>query len=221
MFFEVLGGSFIDGHDETPVERSDLEQLAVKSYLHLREPSGTLFVSVTAEGHAYYEDHQRERHPPEQLAMRVREYVDTTAAVAYPEAAVRLQEAAAELWSARQDADVTPVGFKCREAVQSFAQTYYARFYPRAAAEPLAKEKTGDLVSKVVRHLQEERGEKDTAFDDALYQFWRRLIDLNQKVVHDVTTPDRPLSWEDGRRVLLYSYLLIGELHLLATGDRT
>jgi hypothetical protein len=222
MLVELLGGSsFFPGHD-LQVERSDLEQLAGKSYLHARTgPGGLLSVSVTAEGYAYYEAHQGEHHPAEQLAARVREYVDTTAAAAYPEAAVRLHEAAKELWAARRDADVTPVGFKCREALQCFAQTYYTRFYPRATAEPLAKEKTGDLVSKVVRHLQQERGETDTFFDDALYQFWRRLIDLNQKVVHNVTTPARPLTWEDGRRVVLYSYLVIGELHMLATSGRT
>jgi hypothetical protein len=151
----------------------------------------------------------------------VREYVDTTAIAAYPEAAQRLQEAAEALWSARHDTDVTEVGFKCREALQSFAVAYYARFYPRAAHEPIPKEKTGDLVSKVIRHLQQTRGETDTSFADALYGFWRRLIDLDQKVVHDSTTPDRPLNWEHARRVLLYSYLVIGELHLLATGGRT
>jgi len=116
---------------------------------------------------------------------------------------------------------VTEVGFKCREAIPSFALIYYSRFYQTAAAEPIAKEKTADLISKVLVHLNASRGEMDIAFAGALYWFWRRLIDLDQKVVRDATTPSRPLTWEDARRVLLYTYLVIGELHLLATGGRT
>ncbi len=77
------------------------------------------------------------------------------------------------------------------------------------------------MVSRVIRHLQSTRGDTDTNFDDALFQFWRQLLEVIQKLVHDSTTPERPLTWEDGRRAVLYSYLVIGELHLLATGERT
>jgi predicted nucleotide-binding protein len=49
-------GSGIAGHDEE-IERSDLEQLAAKGYLHQSfGSSGGYTVSVTAEGHHYYDE---------------------------------------------------------------------------------------------------------------------------------------------------------------------
>jgi len=142
-----IAGAYFVGHQDARIERSDLEQLGAKGYLHVRQPPkrGGLMVSLTAEGHAFYEDHQREHQPAEQLAARVRQYVDTAAAAVYPDAVARLGEAADALWSARHDPDVTSVGFTCREALQSFALAYYARFYPRAQDEPIAKENTRRL----------------------------------------------------------------------------
>lgn len=197
--------------------------MASKGYVYLREPmaGGIVFVSLTAEAYVYYEAQRRARQPAEELAAQVRDYVDATAIAVYPDAATRLDEAAELLWSARRDSDVTPIGFKCREAMQFFAQSYYARFYPRAADEPMPKEKTANLVYAVLAHLRQARGQRDTDFNLALYEFWQRLIGIDQKVVHGSDVAERPLTWEDGRRVVMYSYLVIGELHLLASGERT
>jgi hypothetical protein len=171
-------------------------------------------------GYAYYEAHQGAQHPAELLASQVRQYVDTSAMGAYSEADAHLREAAKRLWAARRDADVKDVGDKCRDAVQAFAQTYYERFYPGAAEEPVPRDKTLDAVGKVFGHLQALRGEKDTSFADAMFEFWKALIGSVQKVVHGSEQRDRPLRWDDGRRIVLHTYLLIGELHRYATGER-
>jgi hypothetical protein len=206
-------------HASVPVRQSDVEQLAAKGYLYVRAPRGTLIASVTAEGHAYYEAHQGAQHPAELLASQVRQYVDTSAMGVYPDADALLREAAQRLWAARRDAEVEDVGDKCRDAIQSFAQTYYQRFYPRASEEPVPREKTVDAVSKVFRHLQATRGEKDTTFANAMFGFWQALIGQVQKVVHGSEQRDRPLRWDDGQRIVLHTYLLIGELHRYATGE--
>ncbi len=110
------------------MSRSDVEQLGARRYLHLRGTGDDLIASVTAEGYAYYESHQGTQHPAEVLAAQFREYVDTRAEQFYPDSARVLGEAADRLWAARGDKEVNEVGFKVRDALQSFAQVYYVRF---------------------------------------------------------------------------------------------
>jgi hypothetical protein len=167
MLVETNQGDFFIGHDDLKTTRSDVEQLVQKGYLHGYSPKGTLIASVTAEGHAYYEAHHGTQHPAEQLAEQVRAWVDTQAVANYPEVDGHLREAARRLWATWRDADVKDVGDKCRDAVQAFAQAYYSRFYPRASEEPVPTDSSLDAVSKVLRHLQATRGERDTAFADA------------------------------------------------------
>jgi hypothetical protein len=220
FLIEVLTGTFFDGHADFPVSRSDVEQLAAKGYLHVRRTRDDLIASVTAEGQAYYESHQAARHPAEVLADQFRDYVDTRAEQFYPDSAKLLGEAADRLWATRSDAQVNEVGFKVRGALQQFAQAYYRHFYPRALEEPIPADKRLDSVSKVIRHLQHERGDTDTIFADALFAYWRALLRLDQKVVHGSEDPPRPLRWQDGQRVLLHAYLAIADLHAYATGER-
>lgn len=213
---QVVGsnGTFFNGQNDFPVVRSDVEQLGARSYLHIRyTPRGGLIASLTADAHSYYEAHQGAHHPAEQLAEQIRTYVDTRAMSFYPEADAHLREAARRLWAARRDADVKDVGDKCRDAIQSFASAFYQRFYPRSTDEPIPTEKTADHVSKVIRYMQQERGDTDTRFADALFEYWRSLIDLDQKVVHSSQQTERPLRWQDGSRIVLHAYLLIGDLH--------
>jgi hypothetical protein len=217
---EISAGTFFDGHRDFPVTRSDVEQLGAKGYVHLRAAGDELIAAVTAEGYAYYDSHQGSQHPAEVLAVQLREYVDTRAEQFYPDSAKLLGKAADRLWAARGDAEVNEVGFKVREALQTFAQAYYRRFYPRASDEPVPAEKTLDAVSGVIRYMQRERGATDTAFADALFAYWRGLLGLDQKVVHGSQDVQRPLRWQDGQRVLLHAYLVIADLHAFATGDR-
>jgi hypothetical protein len=111
----MLAGSranFFIGHSDLNLSRSDVEQLIAKKYLYGRAPKGTLIVSVTAEGHAYYEAEQGAQHPAELLANQVREYVDSRAMADYQDSAALLREAAQRLWASRRDAEVKDVGDK-------------------------------------------------------------------------------------------------------------
>jgi hypothetical protein len=81
----------------------------------------------------------------------------------------------------------------------------------------MAKPLTVKKVRAVLNAIKPAIGERSHAFADALLAHWGTVADLVQKVVHESEVVARPVSRDDARRVVPYSYLVIAELHRLAS----
>ena len=56
-----------------------------------------------------------------------------------------------------------------------------------------------------------ELGEAKSRFLDALFEYWRAVGDLAQRQEHAGQREGDPLVWEDGRRLVFQTALLMSE----------
>ena len=216
-----LDGSFILPYAGSelpdPVDQADVRILVDQGYVGVLKynKNGDPVYYVTNEGIEFIAADTSERGP----ALFVQEavsLVEENLPSEFGRASELMKEAASKLIQAQDEHGWSEVGHKCREALQEFAQVLYTRHVPPSQQEAIPRDKTVQRLKAVVRQLRGRVGDTTSQLLGALVEYWGAVSDLVNKVEHRSQREDRPLTWDDARRAVLYSYLVMAELARVA-----
>ncbi len=191
------------------VRGSDLDALTDCQLLRRRPGSGGgPLYDITPLGRRYYaEMKRRSGAAAEVIDKEIRGFLDGQAFMnVYPAAYSRWSEAERELWGAEGTAQLTRIGHACREALQEFAVALARR---RGVGVPADRAKTVRLIRAVLETLP--LGNTDSKFLEALLAYWGTVSDLVQRQEHGAARENESLSWEDARRVVFQTAIVMFE----------
>jgi hypothetical protein len=215
-FVRTMGGDWVQAAGvRLGVVGVDLHHLVDVGLLritnHHSRGSGFNFY-VPPEALEYYAEMKREvEEPMQQVEANLHQHLDAAEFRArYPDAYARWRKAADLLWGADSERELSTIGHKCREAVQEFATILVERDQlPEVNPD---KTKTRDRLGAVLRHHRPSLGEKRGELLDALFGYWRAAGDLIQRQEHEAQKEGEALVWEDGRRVVFQTAVLMFEV---------
>jgi hypothetical protein len=193
---------------------SDLEELRDAGLIALRYQgsrySGNFDVRSPAFTH-YEQVKRRAGRPLERLTNVVRHYLSAEAfQQQYPTAYSKWVEAETRLWATDAASQLTTMGHLCREAMQAFASELIERYHPTSVNPDPTK--TVARLRAVLALLAPQLGTTEAPFLDALLAYWGTVSDLVQRQEHGAQKEGHPLVWEDGRRVVFQTALVMFEI---------
>lgn len=191
----------------------DIEILAHEGLVDITYSSGgTPNVNMLPQGYAYYEHMKRETGQPlENIESSVRNYLFAeNFRQKYPASYQKWIEAEDMLWGSDSERQLTMIGHLCREAVQEFATHLVEQYKPANAPE--YKASTVERIRAVFNQRKSNFGDKEIAWLDALLVYWGTVIDLIQREEHGGQKEGMPLIWEDGRRVVFQTAMVMFEI---------
>ncbi|MFZ5452177.1 MAG: hypothetical protein ACOZF2_09955 [Thermodesulfobacteriota bacterium] len=203
-----------------PAFFGDLEALANVGLLQRRYDSrGTPIFDVTPLGFKYYEHLSLSAGQPiMQVEEKIRSYLESDHfKKKYANAFQKWTSANDKLWSTDSEKQLTEIGHLCREAMQEFVTVLVDEFKPPqvdtnkahtvARLKALTKLKTSQLGETIRPFL-----DALTAYLDALIVYWGTVSDLVQRQEHANLKEGKPLVWEDGRRVVFQTAIVMFEI---------
>jgi hypothetical protein len=191
---------------------ADIKVLARNGLLAVSDYRGEISdFDINPEGFDYYSQMKlRDGQPLQGVEAGTIKYLDADRfQQKYPSAYKKWKEAESLLWGSDSERQLTTIGHLCREAVQECAATLVHLFQP-PNIEP-DKAKTVARLKAVLKVRENQFGDKERAFLDALVVYWGTVSDLIQRQEHGGQR-ERPLIWEDGRRVVFQTAILMLEV---------
>lgn len=192
--------------------RADAEVLADAGLLRRSWGSrGTPKFYVLPAGIAFYEEMMAATPPVQSVESDITGYLDNPSfkrvhAAAYD----KWDQAARLLRAADSGAQLTTIGHLCREAQQAFAESLAARL--KVDVSNIEPAKTVARLKAVLSARRGKLGETEAPFLEALIAYWGTLSDLVQRQEHGAQRDGDPLVWEDGRRVVFQTCVVMYEL---------
>jgi hypothetical protein len=124
------------------------------------------------------------------------------------------------LWCADSRAKVTAVGQRARDALQAFATSLLERCTPLAMdphwpdllADGSRRPDPLDGLTSVTDAYREQLGEQRSELLRGLLENWRALVESLSRHEDGSQPPAERLRWEDGRRVVLLTALVMVEI---------
>jgi hypothetical protein len=167
---------------------------------------------LTPEGEAHYEATKtRAGEPVREVEEDTRGYLDSEPfRTRYKAAYRRFREAETLLWGPDSHDQLTAVGHHVREALQELATALVERHQPPSVNPNHAA--TIDRLSAVVRMHRHKLGERRSDLLDALFAYWREVVNLAQRQEHGGQKEGEALVWEDARRVVLHTMVVMVEV---------
>ena len=192
--------------------RADAEVLADAGLLRVTFGSrGDAQFFVTPAGVARYEERLSNSPSVETVESQVREYLSQTELRKIHSAALAKWEQAEKLlWAADSAQQHTTVGHLCREALQEFAASIAS--HHRVDVSHIDPAKTVARLKAVIAARTATLGTTETPFLDALVAYWGTLSDLVQRQEHGALREGESLVWEDGRRVVFQTCIVMYEI---------
>lgn len=201
-------------HPNMVVYFGDIEALAHENLLTLSYGStGTPFFDVTPRGFKYYKQmKQLAGQPVQKVETTIRNYlVADHFQQEYPKAYQNWTKAEAMLWESDSQDKLTTIGHLCREAMQNFATALVEQFQPPDV--DVDKAHTVSRLRAVLDLRAKLLGKSEKPFLDALLAFWGTVSDLVQRQEHGGQKEGQPLVWEDGRRIVFQTALVMFEVN--------
>jgi hypothetical protein len=166
---------------------------------------------VMPEGFEYYREMKAVGAQHEHVERDIRDYVHGDAfGKKYGVAFSKWAEAERMLWATDSERQLTTIGHHCREAAQAFATALVSEFKPPDVdADPAH---TVARIKSVLAVHRENLGDAHTAYLAALLAYWGTVNDLIQRQEHAAQRESETLKWEDGRRVVFSTLLVMYEL---------
>jgi hypothetical protein len=127
-----------------------------------------------------------------------------------PAAYEKWTEAERLLWPANSDKEFSTIGHKLREALQDFASALVEVHQPPEVNPDTTK--TLDRLSAVIKQHHPGLGERRLRLFNALFGYWRVTIELIQRQEHGGQKEGEPLEWEDGRRAVFQTAVVMTEV---------
>jgi hypothetical protein len=127
----------------------------------------------------------------------------------YPEAHRKWADAAERLSRSDSQQQLTTIGHLCREAIQEFATALVEQHRPPGVDQDKAHD-----INRIQAVLDQHRSALGTtaALLDAFVSYWRAVSGLVQRQEHGAQKEGRPLVWEDGRRVVFQTAVVMFEI---------
>lgn len=218
-FFAIdyMGGSDIihpglpDG--KLPAYLGDLDALANENLISMSYGSkGTPNFDVTPQGYKYYEQlKEQEGLPIQRLEATMKSYLSSDKfQQKYPSAYQKWFDAEEMLWASDSEKQLTTIGHNCREAMQELATTLIQLHKPEEVDQDVSK--TVRRIMAVLKQQADKLGESEKDFLEALLGFWKTVNDLVQRQEHGGQKENEPLVWEDGRRVVFQTAIVMYEI---------
>ncbi len=191
---------------------TDAEILAEKGLLGSRQNADAYFLfHIKPDALQYYRELKRSPQPAENVESEIRNYLSSTELQKFYNAAYRKwAQAESLLWESDSEKQFTTMGHLCREALQEFADTL-VNIHKPAGADP-DKSKTVSRIRAVLQK-SDRLGNSEKAFLDQLLGYWGTVSDLVQRQEHGGIKEGEPLRWEDGRRVVFQTMIVMYEIH--------
>lgn len=191
----------------------DIDTLDKINFIELSQGSRHTFnFRITPYGFKYYEDiKEKEGSSVRNVESEAREYIDDfDFKDRYEITYKKWIEADELLWQSDSNEKLTQIGHLCRESVQEFTEVLthdlnLDETYP-------AKTKTIARLKLIIEHLSNKLGETGRQFLDSLLSYWRSINDLIQKQEHGAQKEGKQLIWEDGRRVVFQTLIVMYEI---------
>jgi hypothetical protein len=174
---------------------------------------GNRFFDVSPLGFRFYEEMQRRLGTPaQQVEEGLKRYLEADAfQQKYPAAYRKWAEAEKLLWASDSEQQLTTIGHLCREAMQEFATALVDRHQPPGVRDT-DKAHTVARIRTVLNQHASRLGTTAAPFFDALLAYWGTVSDLVQRQEHGAQKEGRPLIWEDGRRVVFQTAIVMFEV---------
>ena len=191
----------------------DVEILIAQRLLQpVGRSKGIVRFDVAPLGFRYYAHIRgRQGQSLEEVQKTITSYLDRPSFQrSYRQAYAKWTDAAALLWSSEPEAQLTSIGHLCREATQEFAEALAKRH--GVHADKKQKSKTVARVKAVLDKVSGGLGDTEREFLQALLSYWRRLSDLVARQEHDLQKEDGTLLWEDARRVVFQTAVVMFEI---------
>lgn len=208
------------GKDGLPAYEGDLAALVEAGYLRVRRGSqGVLRYDVTNRGSIYYDYLQTQRSAAlETVEDEVVRFMDSgELASRFPEAHAQWTKAARLLWGPESNDAATQIGHLCREAMQHFADTLAQHMRITVESPPTH---TVDRIRAAVRARPPSASSAIAAFSDALLAYWGTVSNLVQRQEHGALKEGEELGWEDSRRVVFQTGVVMFEIQRLCLTTR-
>jgi hypothetical protein len=215
--FFVIGttsGYFIvhPGIQRDSVYPGDLRTLAEFGLIRLGYTSrGDEKYDVTPTTSAYYAwMKEQEGQPDQRIENDTRRLLDSPHfRERHSDAYRRWTDAEAALWSAERPAQLTDLGHACREAMQQFITDLVKDNNMAGEVEPDPQRTVARLRAVIA-----QAGLSDAVggFAEALVAYFGTVSDLIQRQEHGGQKEGEPLTWEDGRRVVFQTAMVMYEL---------
>jgi hypothetical protein len=124
------------------------------------------------------------------------------------------------LWCADSRTKVIAVGQRAREAMHAFSASLVEAStplamdtgWPELLAESARRPDPVDGVAGVVGAYREQLGEERSELLGGLLEHWRALAESVSRHEHGVPAGAERLRWEDGRRLALFTALVMVEI---------
>lgn len=216
-FIEFTGGAFLRhpglAKKDYDVYKGDLEVL-INERLILPSYSSkdTLSFDVSPVGFRYYEYLKSELgQPVKQLETSIRDYIDADDfKKKHPNAYHKWLEADSLLWASDSENQLTLIGHLCREAAQEFASSLISLHRP-PDPDP-DKAHTIARLRAVLEHKGSSLSDSVCNLLGVQLKYWGTVTDLIQRQEHGAQKEGRPLLWEDGRRVVFHTAMVMFEM---------
>ena len=190
----------------------DIEELGRQGLLNVTTQQHGLRFDVTPLGFRYYEElRHRAGEPAQRVVAEMRHHIDAHSFRSRcPAAYDKWQAAESLLWGADSLQQLTAIGHHSREALQECVHALTLERDPSASPEEKPK-----LVARAKALIASERarlGGTVAGYLDALVAYWGTVSDLTQKQEHGASKEGAPLLWQDARRVVIGTLLVMTEL---------
>lgn len=196
----------------------DVDVLAQQGFLN---PSyGTSGISgfdITPEGFLYYEElKQAAGEVTKQVEESIRGYLKSEQFQRRHPAAFQKWLAAEELlWKTDSNQQLSIIGHLCRESIQEFTDSLVAQFKPNV--DPGVKALTKNRLKAVITSRSAFIPSTVLPFLDVLVDYWDAVVDLIQRQEHAGQREKESLLWEDARRVVFQTCVLMFEVDRILT----
>jgi hypothetical protein len=128
----------------------------------------------------------------------------------YPEAYQKWNQAQELLWTTETQQQLTAIGHHCREAVQEFVTKLVERHQLKNADSDKARHIL--RLKAVITELKPQLGDSVFSFLEALISSWSCLNNLIQRQEHGGQKEGKEIIWNDARRIVFQSAVLMEEL---------
>lgn len=211
----ISGAVFIyNSHFATNVSGSltDAEILAGKGLLGLSYGSkGTPQFYVMPEGIQYYRELKQEVQPLEAVEKEIRGHLSSDEfKKLYPAAFKKWSDAEALLWESDSESQFTTIGHLCREALQEFVDALVQKYNPSEV--DTNKAHTVARIRGVLCLRSPILGATEREFLESLVGLWHSVSNLVQRQEHGGQREGAPLTWEDARRVVFQTVIVMFEV---------
>jgi hypothetical protein len=189
----------------------DAKTLASRGLIRLEPLDQHSFeADVTPEGFHHYEINKASSGEP---VRRVEDAMHSFVVAdefrrRHPDAIAKWEQAEGALWSSDTEPQLTTIGHLCREAMQAFATESLG-----LAGGPDADPDIQHTVNRIRAAVNIRVGSGAVRqFGDALLGLWGAVNDLVQRQEHGATKEGDVLVWEDARRVVFQTLLVMYEI---------